>query len=169
MNSKGIQPKTDKVKAFLKSYLTLQERIDQTEARLMCLELSKVSASTSNLSGMGGGGSNDRSSKQERNYITEEELNEKLGEMYAEENNQREEIEELVALIRKPKEQAVIQMHYLDGAKWQLITVALFGEEEDFDANVERYKNRTFKIHGAALQTLARIYEKKEEAGKCNV
>lgn len=165
MNSKGIQPKTDKVKAFLKSYLTLQERIDQTEARLMCLELSKGAPSTSSLSGMGGG-SNDRSSKQERNYITEEELNEKLGEMYAEENNQREEIEELVALIRKPKEQAVIQMHYLDGAKWPLITVALFGEEEDFDKNVERYKNRTFKIHGAALQTLARIYDKKQGAGQ---
>lgn len=162
MENKGMQPKTDKLKAYLKSYLTLQERIDQTEARLMCLELSKGAPSTSNLSGMGGG-SHDRSSKQERNYITEEELTEKLGEMYREENNQREEIEELVALMRKPKEQAVIQMHYLDGTKWSIVNVALFGEEPDFDENVERYKKRTFKIHGAALQTLARIYEKQKE------
>lgn len=163
MNKTEKQPKeTDEIKALLKAYTTLQERIDNTEARIACLELSMGAPSTPNMTGMPGG-SRDGSSKTERDYIKKEELEEKLGDMYAEENRRREEIEGLVELMRKPKEQTVIEMHYLDGAKWRPISVALFGEEPDYDENEERYLKRTFKIHGSALQTLARIYKSDRE------
>lgn len=148
---------TDEIKALLTAYTTLQKRIDNTEARLACLEMSMGSPSTPNLTGTPSG-SRDGSSKQERDYIKKEELEEKLGDMYAEENSRREEIEELIEGIEKPDEQTVIEMHYLDGAKWRLISLALYGEEPDYDENEQRYLKRTFKIHGSALQTLARIY-----------
>ena len=45
----------------------------------------------------------------------------------------------------------------LDGARWWAISAALFGEEPDYDSYEKRYLKRTFKIHGSALQALARI------------
>lgn len=160
---KKKQPKeTEEIKKILKAYTTLQRRIDNTEKRLECLELSMDAPPPSNLSGMPSG-SRDGSSKQERDYIKWEELKEKLENMYAEENRRREDIEGLIELIKKPDEQTVIEMHYLDGAVWKTISVALYGDEDDYDENEKRYLKRTFKIHGSALQSLARILKEHDE------
>ena len=156
--SPNKQPKeTDAIKALLKAFLKLQERIDYTEKRLACLELSIGAPSTPNLSGMPSGG-RDGSSKTERDYIKKEELEEKLGNMYAEENRRREEIERLIELMEKPDEQTVIEMHYLDNAVWRIISIALYGDMDDYDEHEKRYLKRTFKVHGSALQSLAKIY-----------
>lgn len=154
------QPKekaTDKIKKLLAAFTNLRKRIDNTEKRLEALELS-VGVATPSYSGMPGGGG-DRSSEQERYAIKKEEIQEKLDSMNAEENRRREEIEALIELMDKPNEQTVIEMHYLDNIKWRLISVAIWGDKPDYDENERRYLKRTFKIHGSALQSLARIYE----------
>lgn len=155
------QPKekeTDKIKKLLAAFTNLRKRIDNTEKRLEALELS-VGAATPSYSGMPGGGG-ERSSEQERYAIKKEEIQEKLDNMYAEENRRREEIEALIELMDKPNEQTVIEMHYLDNIKWRLISVAIWGEKPDYDENERRYLKRTFKIHGSALQSLAKIYNR---------
>lgn len=158
MSQTKKQPKqTAEIKELLAAYKLLQKRIDNIEKRIECLMISMGSPSGPNYSAVPGG-SGSFSSKIERDYIKKEELEEKLGNMNAEENRRREEIEGLIELMEKPNEQTVIEMHYIDGAKWRVISVALFGEEPDYDANEQRYLKRTFKIHGSALQTLARIY-----------
>ena len=156
------QPKqTDEIKALLIAYKKLQKRIDNTEKRLECLEMSMGAPSTPSYTGMPSG-SRDNSSRQERDLIKKEELQERLGDLYAEENRRREEIEGLIELMEKPDEQTVIEMHYIDGAKWWAICAALYDDEPDYDENPKRYLKRTFKIHGSALQTLTRIYNSKE-------
>lgn len=152
------QKGTDKIKKLLASFTKLRKRIDNTEKRLEVLELS-VGAATPSYSGMPGGGGG-KSSAQERYMIKKEEIQEKLENMYAEENRRREEIEALFELMEKPNEQTVMEMHYLDNISWKLISVAIWGEEPDYDENERRYLKRTFKIHGSALQSLARIYER---------
>lgn len=160
MSQTEKQPKqTDEIKKLLAAYKNLQKRIDNTEKRKECLEISMGAPSTSNYSGMPGG-SRDNSSKQERDTIKKEELEEKLGDLYAEENDRREEIEELIEQMEKPNEQTVIEMHYIDGEKWWNICASLFEDEPDYEENAKRYLKRTFRIHGSALQTLARIYKK---------
>lgn len=159
MSSTVKQPKeTDKVKEFLKSYPKLQKRIDNTEARIAALNLSMGEPSTPGYSGMPGG-SRDGSSKQERDVIRREELEEKLRDLYAEENRKREQIETMIESMDDPDEQTVIEMHYLDNAKWRPISIALHGDEPDYDEHEQRYLKRTFKIHGSALQSLARIFQ----------
>ena len=154
------QPKqTDKVKKLLKSYGEYQRRIDLAEERLAFLEAYQDSPSSQNITGMPGG-SRDRTSKQERAYIKKEELKEKLDDMYAEESRRREEIEGLIERMENPDEQTAIEMRYLDGAHWRAISAAIYGNEPDYDENEQRYLKRTFKIHGSALQALARIYNK---------
>ena len=154
------QPKeTDDIKKWLNSYQKLLKRIDNTEKRIACLELTIGAPSSPNFSGMPSG-SRDGSSKQERDYIRKEELEERLGDLYAEENRLREEIEGMVERMEKPDEQVVIEMHYLDGHVWNTISVALYGDEPDYDENAKRYLKRTHKKHGSALQTLARMNRK---------
>ena len=155
---------TDEIKELLGAYTKLQKRIDNTEKRLAFLEESIGAPSTPNLTGMPSGGG-DGSSKVEREIIKKLELEEKLGEMYAEENRRREEIEGLIERMEKPDEQTVIEMHYLDSAVWWDISEALFGDEPDYDEHEQRYLKRTFKIHGSALQSLARAY--KDDSGSC--
>lgn len=149
---------TDEIKSLLESYQRYQKRIDNTEERLAFLESTLGAPSSSNLSGMPSG-SRDGSSKAERDVLKKLELEEKLQDMYEEENRQREEIEGLIEQMDEPDEQTVIEMRYLDGANWWTISAALHGKLPDYDEHEERHLKRTFKIHGRALQTLARIHK----------
>ena len=80
---------TDENRELLEAYGKYQRRIDNTEERLAFIRSTKGSPSTPNRSGMPSG-SSDGTSKQERSTIKEEELEEKLRDMYAEENRKRE-------------------------------------------------------------------------------
>ena len=58
-----------------------------------------------------------------------------------------------------------LEMHYFDAANWWTICAALHGSREDYDEHEQRYLKRTFKLHGSALQSLAKIYRAKQEQG----
>ena len=152
------QPKeTDEIRELLEAYTVFQKRIDNTEERLAFIEQTLDSPSAPSLSGMPSG-SRDGTSKQEREVLKKLELEEKLAEMYAEENRKREEIESLINLMDKPDEQTAIEMRYLDRANWKAICTVIYGSEPDFDEHEQRYLKRVFRVHGSALQTLAKIY-----------
>lgn len=160
--AKRRKPKeTDEIKAFLEKYLNFQKRIDNAEKRLEALELTKYDPAHPNLSGLPGG-SRDSGGRQERIKITIDRLKEKIGDLNEEENRYSEEIEEMVELMEKPDEQTVMEMRYIDKVGWSFISVALFGEEPDYDEYEKRYLKRTFKLHGSALQSLAKIYEERK-------
>ena len=91
-------------------------------------------------------------------------------------DNQIERLENLEAVMgsisspsfdemEKPDEQTVLEMHYFDAANWWTVCAALHGSREDYDEHEQRYLKRTFKLHGSALQSLARIYRAKQEQG----
>ena len=163
MSQTGKKPKeTDEIKELLAAYAAYQRRIDNAEERLAFLEYTMGSPSSPNLSGMPSG-SRDGTSKQEREVIKKLELEEKLRDMYAEENRKREEIEAMIELMENPDEQTVTEMRYLDRANWREISAALHGNEPDYDEHEQRYLKRTFKIHGSALQSLAKIYKSMNE------
>ena len=165
MGQEKKQKETDEIRALLTGFGDFQDKIDLAEGRLEYLEYKSYSPSGSNLSGMPGG-TRDGTSKQERDYIRKEEQKEKLEEMYAEESRRREEIEGLIECMKKPKEQTVIEMRYLDRTPWNAINAVLHGDEPDFDEETLRYLKRTFKIHGHALQSLARIYNEQKSASE---
>ena len=62
----------------------------------------------------------------------------------------------MIGLMKKPDEQTIIEMRYFDEASWTICAV-LYGKEDDYETNSQRYLKRAFKIHGSALQTLAKI------------
>lgn len=162
--SQTKKPKeTEKIKKKLEHYTTYQRRIDNLIERLEYLEATMGSPSTPNLSGEPSGGG-DGTSKTERQVLKKLELEQQIRDMIADEERERKELEVLISLMRKPDEQTVIEMRYIDGAKWWAISAALYGNEADYDEHEQRYLKRTFKIHGSALQSLAKIERKQNPA-----
>lgn len=61
----------------------------------------------------------------------------------------------ITATMAKADERTVIQLRYLDGAKWEAIAEALYSQREDFAEKAEYYLRQTFRKHNAALQGFA--------------
>lgn len=158
------QPKeTDKIKKKLERVATLKRRIDNLIERLEYLESTMGSASTPNLTGLPGGG--DGTSKTEREVAKKLELETQIRDMIADEAKTHRELEHMIGLMKKPDEQTVIEMRYFDGASWWTICATLYGNEVDYEEHERRYLKRAFKIHGSALQSLAKI-EREENPTK---
>ena len=155
--SQTKKPKeTDAIKQKLENYAAFQRRIDNQIERLEYLESVMGSPSSPNLSGEPSGGS-DGSSKTERQVLKKLELQEQIRNMIAAEAAERKELEALIEQMEKPDEQTVIEMHYIDHARWWPVCAALFGSEADYAEKADKYLKRTFKLHGSALQALARL------------
>lgn len=158
------QPKeTDKIKKKLERVTTLKRRIDNLIERLEYLESTMGSASTPNLTGLPSGG--DGTSKTEREVARKMELEAQIRDMIGEEARTRKELERMIGIMKKPDEQTVIEMRYFDGASWWTICATLYGNEADYEDHEQRYLKRAFKIHGSALQSLAKI-EREENPTK---
>ena len=150
------QPKeTDSIKKKLEHIATLERRIDNLIERLEYLEAIMGSASTPSLTGLPGGG--DGTSKTEREVTKKLELEAQLHDLISDENEIRRKLEHMIRLMKKPDEQTIIEMRYFDKANWWTICSVLYGKEDDYETNSQRYLKRAFKIHGSALQTLAKI------------
>lgn len=152
------QPKeTDAIKNKLEGFVALQQKIDNQIERLEQLKQSMGSPSSPNISGCGGG-SSDGISKIERQIIHKEELENKIRKLISEEKTIRNELEQMIEQLNKPDEQTVLQMRYLDRQSWWTICAALYADKSDYRTDGRKYLKRVFKLHGSALQGLARIY-----------
>ena len=114
------------------------------------------SPSTPNLTGLPIGGG-DGTSKIERQVARKDELEEKIRRMIKEERQLRRELEQLIETLKNPDEQTVIEMRYIDRAKWWTVCAALYSTEPDYNEKADKYLKRTFKLHGSALQAHARL------------
>lgn len=155
--AKEKRPKeTDEIKQRLESYATLQRKIDNLIERLENLTATMGSPSTPNLTGLPSGGG-EGASKIERQVARKDELEEKIRRMIKEERQLRGELEQLIEKLKNPDEQTVIEMRYIDRAKWWTVCAALYSTEPDYEEKADKYLKRTFKLHGSALQALARL------------
>lgn len=162
--AKEKQPKeTDEIRQRLESYATLQRKIDNQIERLENLIATMGSPSTPNLTGLPSGGG-DGTSKIERQVAKKLELQQAIRDMIADEAAERKELEGMIEQMERPDEQTVIEMHYLDHVKWWPICAALFSGEADYAEKADKYLKRTFKLHGSALQALAKIYAQTKES-----
>lgn len=150
------QKETDAIKQKLESYAALQRKIDNQIERLENLNATMGSPSTPNLTGLPSGGG-DGTSKIERQVAKKDELEKKIRRMIMEERQLRKELEQLIETLKNPDEQTVIEMRYIDRAKWWTVCAALYSTEPDYNEKADKYLKRTFKLHGSALQALARL------------
>ena len=108
-----------------------------------------------NLSGMphSGGISDPTGSAALRKMELEKRIRQKQEQAEAE----RAAIEEMTEQMTDPDEGLVIQMRYIDLVEWPDITFALFGKAMDYIEKIDSYERRTYRIHGRALLSYARL------------
>lgn len=152
---------TDAIKEKLERYKAMPRRIDNLIERLEALNNSMGSPSTPNLTGLPSGGG-DGTTKIEREVLRKLELEDRISKLVKDERELRHELETLIERMASPDEQTVIEMRYLDGARWWPICEALYSTEDDYEEKADKYLKRTFKLHGSALQSLARIYKSRQ-------
>jgi len=148
---------TTPIKTKLRSYGNLQRKIEHQITRLENLMDTIDSLPATNYSGMPSG-PHDGTSKAERYVEKKDELERKIRKMVKEEKQLKEELEELIALLSDPDEQAILLIRYIDCFEWEDVSFSLYGAESDYADNEERYMKRTFRLHGAALQRLAAVF-----------
>lgn len=61
-----------------------------------------------------------------------------------------------------PIETLVMNLRYYYGAEWEDVCRGVFGKHRDYELELDRYMNRTFKIHGRALLSLSALMGKNE-------
>lgn len=166
LEKKPRKPKeTDAVKKKLESYAALQRKIDNQIQRLNTLKASMGSASTSKITGMPRGSGNGES-KDARLVEKKDDLERKISQMEQKERELLDELEALIEQLENPDEQTVLEMHYIDRLRWWPICAALYSKEPDYEEKADKYLKRTFKLHGSALQALAKIYKPAENDGE---
>lgn len=86
-----------------------------------------------------------------------EELEAEIRDAIHRQGEEKKSIEAILARLRSSDEKAVIRMRYFDRASWNEVLDMMFGGREDFLGKEDTYLRRVHKIHGSALQNMAKI------------
>lgn len=70
---------------------------------------------------------------------------------------QRQEINELVARLKSAEQRSVLTLRYLADSKWTDVCEMMFGGLDDYEMKQESYLRRITKAHGKALQNLVSL------------
>lgn len=87
----------------------------------------------------------------------------KIKELKEELTKQSKVINAILERLENPYEKLVMQMRYEDGLEWDEIRGKIFGSRKDYDGNIEKYNNKVFKIHGAALKHIKELQSEKNK------
>lgn len=150
------QPKTKQVKDLLRRYTAMLRNIDNQYARLDRLAVKMEAPPGPDLTGMprGQGTPTDRTGMM---VMRKMELEEQITKAIDEERAERRAIDSMIEEIGDPDERAVLRLRYFDRAEWEDVTFALYGDRADYIDRAATYERRTFRLHGRALLTLARV------------
>ena len=149
---------------MLEKYADRLREFELNMESLDSMEEAMISPKTSRMDGMphGSGGTYDRIAA----LVTgKDDLEEKLAREAEEIARQRTETEALISLIDKADERAVLRLRYIDRMSWGQVARRLYGkaethgDEDEFTVE-DRIARRAFRVHGAALQSLAVVYDK---------
>ena len=146
-------------KLYLKNYLRKQEELEATRIRYYLLldkdELSSPAGKTDLPAGKAA------SSAVENIVCKRIAAEEKLKELKEELSGQSKLINAVFEKLENPYEKLVMQMRYEDGLEWDEIRGEIFEGRKDYSANIEKYNNKVFKIHGAALKHIKELQAEK--------
>ncbi len=149
---------TDAIKEWLNDYRETERDIDNQIERLDRIDIQMTSISSPVISDMPRAPSPvyDRAAALVAMKV---DLEAEIREAMQSQKKKRELIEEILKHIRSSDERAVIRIRYIDRASWYAVTDILFGGREDYLNKEETYLRRVHKIHGSALQNIAKYVD----------
>ena len=134
------------------------EKLAALKQELEFAEQSYGDVKSPNYDGMPKSQGDPRRSPMVEAVIRKMELEERVKRKEAEIAADWAEIEPFIEQLQ-PIETLVMNLRYYYGAEWDDVCFNLYGKRRDYTIEVDRYMNRTFKIHGRALLTLSALME----------
>lgn len=152
-NEMGERKMVDK--NYLKRHL--QHRMELKEEQewyALCTQSSMMKAI--NMDGMphGSGGAGDMTFC---NILEKVETEKKIKDLNAVIEKEYEQINEVFGKMKNPTEKKILKLRYFQCLEWTEIRKLEFGGRRDYYDNAEKYKNKVFKIHGAAIKHLKEV------------
>lgn len=143
-------------KTYLKKHLRKCEELETTIIRYNALLNKDDISSPAGKTGLSTGSSLVSSVVENtvcKKIVTEEKIK-RLEEDLA---KQSRVINSIFEKLENPYEKLVMQMRYEDRLEWDEIRGEIFGSRRDYSANVEKYNDKVFRIHGSALKHMKEL------------
>lgn len=150
--------KPSPTKERLNAHRGMLEKLATLRQELEYAEDAYGSIRSPDFSGMPRGSSDPSKSPMVEAVIRKIELEERIKRKEAEIAADWAELEPFIEQLQ-PIETLVMNLRYYYGAEWEGVCFNLYGKRRDYAIEVDRYMNRTFKIHGRALLTLSSLME----------
>lgn len=150
--------KEAKAKARLTSYMSLNMEIENQLERLARMK------NQEKLPAMKQGDGSQHTScmhdRLERAIIRRMEFEERVLPQIEAAQEEMEEIEDAINSLHDPMEREVLRLRYIDGEScrlmnWRDVALQMFGTDD------ERHILATYRLHGKALQSIAKIFDSK--------
>lgn len=143
-------PPAERAKKRLAAFRDLQQTIDFKTERLERMAAKLTSIGSQQITDMpkAPSGPGDRMAEAIARKV---DLEREIQQDIARERAEYDAILLITKAMTKPDEQIVIQLRYLDGAKWEVIAEALYSQRDDYELKADYYLRQTFRKHGTAL------------------
>lgn len=156
-------------KIYLKKHLHKREELKNEQERYALLE-SRITPKSQQLDGLPHAPSGSRNAGYINDSIKKIDLEKKIEEL---DNTIRKEYQLIDNVIEKldyPDEKMVLKMRYFDCWEWPNIRALMYSKRKDYYENIEKYNDKVFKVHSAALKHIKEIQEAakaNEKVGEC--
>lgn len=144
-------------KIYLKKHMNNREELRNERERLELLE-SRMSPKGKQIDGMP-----HAVGSQEASYINDTfeklEVEKKIIELNEVIKEEYQIINTMIEKLSEPDEKMVLKMRYFHCMEWPEIREMMYRKRYDYAWNTDKYKDKVFKIHGAALKHLKEIQE----------
>lgn len=141
-------------KEYLKKHFRKIEELRTTRVRYKILSDKDGQKSPSGNMGLPGGGSSAAGDIVANTVCEKILIEEQIKRLENELSNQNVIINSNLEKLDNPYEKLVMQMRYIDGLEWDEIRGGIFENRKDYAEKFEKYNDKVFRIHGAALKHL---------------
>lgn len=166
MENMKPMPPAERAKKRLAAFKDLRQSIDYKTERLAMMEEKLGSISSPQITDMPKAPSYGGNDRMIDAIARKMDLEQEIQQDIAKERAEYEAIQLIASVMEKPDERTVIQLRYLDGAKWDEISEVLFSRRDDFDMKSDNYLRQTYRIHGTALLSFAAAEDEIGTRGK---
>lgn len=156
-------------KIYLKKHLHKREELNIEQERYALLE-SRIIPQSQQLDGLPHAPSGSRNAAYISDSIEKIELEKKIEGLNKTIMEEYQLINNVIEKLDYPDEKMILKMRYFDCLEWPNIRALMYSKRKDYFENMEKYKDKVFKVHSSALKHINEIQEAaktNEKLGEC--
>lgn len=149
-------------KIYLKKHMSHREELKNEQERYALLE-SRCNPKSKQMDGMPHAASGSRDAGYTNDTFEKMEVENKIAELNKVIKEEYLIINQVIERLEDPDEKMILKMRYFHCMEWFDIRDVMYSKRKDYHENLDKYKDKTFRIHGAAIKHLKKIQEAEEK------